>query len=169
MVVWITGLSGAGKTTIAGAVAERLRAAGRAAVLIDGDELRAAVGDPAVGHDRASRLVNAHRIRRFAALLERQGVTVVVATMSLFHEVHRRNRAEFGGYLEVLVRAAPDTLRARDPKGIYERSKDGSEPNVGGVDLTVEMPEAPDLVLDNGTPADIETNVAAVTALVLAG
>ena len=86
-VIWITGLSGAGKSTIARAAVTQLRALGELPVLIDGDQIREAIADPNTGHDIASRLANAYRISRFAKLFAEQGHTVIVATMSIFHEI----------------------------------------------------------------------------------
>ena len=161
MVVWITGLSGAGKSTLAAEVVRQLRAKAAPVVLLDGDEVRAAIGDPGTGHDRDGRLANAMRICRFAKLFESQGLTVVVATMSLFHEVHEWNRANLAKYLEVLVQVELATVKARDPKGHYKRGE-----NVPGVDLAPELPKSPDLVIPNDVPDDRFAEKAA--ALVIA-
>lgn len=152
MIIWITGLSGAGKTTLAQHVTEALKHRGAPVVLLDGDALRWVVQDPAVGHDRASRLTNAYRIARMAKLLEEQGLTVVVATMSLFHEIHAWNRQEFREYLEVWLEVDSTTLRKRDPRGLYTRFEQGTQSNVVGLDLPCEKPRAPHLVLNNNQP-----------------
>jgi adenylylsulfate kinase len=148
-VIWITGLSGAGKTTIARDVVARLRREGQPAILLDGDEVRAAIDDPHVRHDRASRLANALRICRLARLLAAQGVTVVVATMSLFKEVHAWNREHLPGYFEVFVKVSLDTLRSRDARCLYSRAEAGAAQNVVGVHLDYDEPASPDLVLVN--------------------
>ena len=100
-VIWITGLSGAGKTTVAQAAARCLRLKGMHPVILDGDAVRDVVCDPHTGHDRVSRLANAYRICRLAKLLADQGHLVLVATMSLFSEIHRWNREQLPNYLEV--------------------------------------------------------------------
>ena len=105
-VIWITGLSGAGKSTVARATAEQLRKIGPTPVLIDGDEIRAAIRDPHTGHDPSSRLDNAYRISRLAKLFADQGHMVIVATMSIYHEIHDWNRANLLGYFEVWVESA---------------------------------------------------------------
>ena len=148
-VIWITGLSGSGKSTVALAVGALLRRSGRHAVILDGDAVRMAIDDPSCGHDRASRLVNAYRICRFAKLLSDQGATVIVATMSLFHEIHEWNAAHLAGYVEVFLRVPLDILQRRDPKGLYRRHAAGVERDLGGVDLDVEEPRHPHLVVDN--------------------
>lgn len=159
MVIWITGLSGAGKTTIAMEVVRLLRERQIAVAMLDGDEIRAAIADPNVAHDRDSRLVNAMRLSRLAELVARQGITVVVSTMSLFREIHEWNRQHLPGYLEVYVKVSLETLRKRDPRGLYSRADRGETRNVAGIDLSYDEPATPDLVLDN------EATVSGLTGL----
>jgi adenylylsulfate kinase-like enzyme len=159
-VIWITGLSGAGKSTIARKMQELLRAAGADAVVLDGDDVRRAVDDPHCGHDRASRLTNAYRVCRLAKVIGEQGVPVIVATMSLFHEIHDWNAANLPGYFEVFLRVPVGILRERDPKGLYQRADHGAERDVGGVDLEIEEPRRPDLVVDNSEALADATPVA---------
>lgn len=154
MVVWITGLSGVGKTTVSRALIKQLRDAGYQPVHLDGDEIRDVVRDPATGHDRTSRLANAYRICRLAKLLARQGFVVVVSTMSLFHEIHRWNRQELPNYCEVMLTASHGTLINRDPKSIYQRASVGLEQDVGGIDLEVEFPTNADHTFENNDKRD---------------
>ncbi len=149
MVVWITGLSGAGKSAIAAEVRRRLGAAGGATVLLDGDEVRDAIGDPSVGYDASGRLANARRVARLARLLAAQDLVVVVATMSLFHEIHEWNRRELRDYLEVLIDVGVATLARRDPKGLYARAARGDGTVLPGLGLAAELPRTPDLVIAN--------------------
>jgi adenylylsulfate kinase len=148
-VVWITGLSAAGKTTIASALVGELRARGDAALLLDGDAVRRAIQAQDAGHDRGGRLRNAYRIARLACLIAQQDIIAVVATMSLFHEIHAWNRANFPRYLEVLLDVSAEVLRQRDPKGLYADLFSGKEENVAGFDLAVEIPRAPDMIIAN--------------------
>ncbi len=148
-VIWLTGYSGAGKTTIARRMAGLLCEQGLCPVLLDGDQVREAINDTACGHDPKARLENAYRICRLARLLSEQGHPVIVATMSLFHEVHAWNRANLPEYFEVLVKTSLDVARSRDPKGLYSRLEAGEEKNLPGMDLTPEFPLAPHLVLEN--------------------
>lgn len=155
-IIWITGLSGAGKTTVAHEVQRRLRRLGHPAIVLDGDGLRAAIDDPAVGHDPHGRRANAYRIARVARMLAEQDLIVVVATMSLFHEIHTWNRQHLRGYFEVYLDANESTRIGRDPKGIYRRAAAGAESNVGGWDIPVEPPRRPHRrVLNDGGPDSI--------------
>ncbi|MBI3868539.1 MAG: adenylyl-sulfate kinase [Verrucomicrobia bacterium] len=148
-VIWITGLSGAGKSTLALQVVERLRQSGRPTLLLDGDAVREVVADPGVGHDRDSRLTNAMRICRLAKLAADQGLAVVVATMSLFKEVHAWNRAHLPHYCEVLVKVRLEILKHRDARGLYSRAERGEAANVVGVHVPYDEPQDPHLSLLN--------------------
>jgi len=146
MILWITGLSGAGKSTLAHEVAGLLRAQGRPVVLLDGDELREVLGPASanVSYGREDRLALAMRYARLCGLLGRQKLTVVIATISLFREVHVWNRANLPGYIEVCLKVPLDELRRRDPKGIYRRYDQGVSGDVAGLDLSIDEPEHPD-------------------------
>ena len=157
-VIWITGLSAAGKTSTAEVVVKQLRARGETAVMLDGDAVREIVRDPNVGHDRASRLANAYRICRLAHFMAKQDLVVVVATMSLFHEIHQWNRENLPGYFEVLIEVDLEILRERDQKGVY-----------GGVDLAVEFPRHPHLTTDNNPATDDRGQIAREVIVALDG
>lgn len=151
-VVWITGLSGAGKSTLAQKVVQRLRIQdGAHVVLLDGDELRAVFGAVAAGannHGREGRLALAMQYAHLCRMLATQGVTVVIATISLFQEVHAWNRANLPGYFEVYLKVPVDELRRRDPKGIYQKFDAGTLSHVAGLDLPVDEPLAPDWLVE---------------------
>lgn len=149
MVFWITGLSGAGKSSIARDLVAALRAQGRTVVLLDGDEIRAAIDDPSIGHDRESRLKQARRIARLAKLIENNGPVVVVATISFFHEIHEWNRKNFKNYFEIYVKVDLSVLQERNARGLYEKARQGTEKNIVGLDLLAEEPLHPHLILEN--------------------
>ncbi len=151
-VIWITGLSGAGKTTVAQATARLLRRNGVLPVLLDGDAVREVVQDPHTGYDRASRLDNAKRICRLAKLLADQGQVVLVATMSLFSEIHQWNREHLPRYREIYLKVDTASLVKRDARGLYSRFIQGEAQNVVGQDLEFEAPTQPDLLLINQEP-----------------
>src|SRR5580704_16913989 len=163
-VFWITGLSGAGKTTLGRELRNRLRAAGRPVTFLDGDDLRAVIAED-LGHSADNRRQSAMRNARLCRLLARQGTDVVCATISLFHEVQRWNRENIPGYREIYLRVPIDELRRRDSKGIYAAAQRGDARNVVGIDVPAEAPEAPDLVLDNYGTLDVATAVDRILAV----
>jgi len=147
-VFWITGLSGAGKTTVGRELWRRLRAAGRSVILLDGDAVREVISED-LGHSTANRRKSAMRNARLCRLLSSQGTDVVCPTISLFHEVQRWSRENVPGYCEIFLRVPMEELRRRDAKGIYAAAHRGDLRDVVGLDVPAELPESPDLVIDN--------------------
>lgn len=143
-VYWLTGLSGAGKTTIGKLLYQKLKAQKDNVVFLDGDQLRQVFGDD-LGYTPDQRLKSAMRNARLCKLLADQGIDVVCCTISMFDRVRDWNRANIPGYVEVYVKASLETLRKRDQKGLYTQG-DGA---VAGVNFAVEEPKHPDLVLEN--------------------
>lgn len=149
--IWVTGLSGAGKTSLSREVAAKLRALGETVVMLDGDELREVFGAStanAQNHGREGRLALAMQYAHLCRVIAAQGLTVVIATISLFREVHEWNRANLPGYFEVYLKVPVEELRRRDPKGIYRRFDAGELNNVAGLDLPIDEPEAADWVVE---------------------
>ena len=147
-VIWITGLSGSGKTSTATNLVNKIRSRGGAPILLDGDELREALGvaqNSAKHHGRAARVDLAFRYSKLCKLLAGQGHVVVIATISMFKEVHLWNRQNIEGYMEVYLKVEIDELRRRDPKGLYKLHEEGRTKNIAGIDLPVDEPESPDL------------------------
>lgn len=158
-VIWITGLSASGKSTLAGEVVRRLRSRGRAAVMLDGDELREVFGVATaneINHGREARLVLAMQYSHLCRVIANQGLMVVIATISLFNEVHAWNRNNLPGYFEVYLRVPVDELRRRDPKGIYRRFDAGELTDVAGLDLAVDEPEAADWIVEFAPEQTVE-------------
>jgi adenylylsulfate kinase len=150
-VVWITGLSGAGKTSLAHEVVSRLRAEGKAVVMLDGDELREVFGaasENAAYHGREARMALAMQYAHLCRILVAQGLIVVIATISLFREVHKWNRSNLPGYFEVYLKVPVEELRRRNSKGIYRRFDAGELTHVAGLDLPIDEPDAADWLVD---------------------
>lgn len=150
-VIWITGLSGAGKSTLAHEVVERLRHTSKVVVMLDGDELRevfGAVAAKADNHGREGRLALAMQYSHLCRIFAAQGLIVVIATISLFKEVHFWNRANLPGYFEVYLKVPLEELRRRDSKQIYRRFDAGELKNVAGLDLAIDEPEAADWIVE---------------------
>jgi cytidine diphosphoramidate kinase len=149
-VIWLTGLSGSGKTTVAHEIVRRLRIHSDGVVMLDGDELREVFGATAASiknHGREGRLALAFQYAHLCRIIASQGLTVVIATISLFKEIHAWNRENIPGYFEVFLKVPIEELRRRDPKGIYRRFEAGELTDVAGMDLAVDEPEAADWVV----------------------
>ena len=150
-VIWITGLSGSGKTTIANEVVSRLRSSGQAVVMLDGDQMREVFGVGAAtdkNHGREGRLALAKQYANLCRVIAAQGLTVVIATISMFREVHVWNRSNLPGYFEMYLKVPVEELRRRDPKGIYSRYDAGELKFVAGLDLQVDEPKAAEWVFE---------------------
>ena len=138
-VVWVTGLSGAGKTTLAEKISNELRSSGWTVVFLDGDVLREALGIE-TQHKTEDRLTIAKKYSRICQILASQGFIVVIATISLFKEIHYWNRRNLPGYIEIYLKVPMSELKRRDPKGIYKKFQNGKVKNVSGLDLPIDEP-----------------------------
>jgi len=150
VVVWLTGLPGSGKTTIARALGERLSSEGYRVELIDGDWARQTVSEGA-GFTPEERRRHLRRIAWIARLLARNGVVVLASFVSPYRsarEMIRNIVEEEAPFLEVYVKASLDTVIKRDPKGLYKRALAGEIKHMTGIDDPYEPPEEPWLVLD---------------------
>ena len=147
-VFWVTGLSGAGKSTVSHLLAKKMRNGKIPVLELDGDVLRAIFSD-ATGHTAGDRLKLAHSYARLCREVAAQGISVICATVSMFHEVRLWNREHIPGYREIYLRVPVDELKARDPKGLYAAFSRGELKNLVGLDLPAELPEDPDLTIDN--------------------
>ncbi|MBI4616305.1 MAG: adenylyl-sulfate kinase [Planctomycetes bacterium] len=152
-VVWITGLPGAGKSTVAREVFRLLRERTPAVARLDGDLFRDVMGGD-LGYGLADRLENARRISRMCRMLSEQGLHVVCATVSLFRECHEWNRANLPRYVEVFLRIRRETFLARNQKGLVSRALSGGAGEVVGVDQPYDEPTSPDLVADTDDGAE---------------
>ena len=164
-VVFLTGLSGAGKSTIAEALAESLREAGHDATIIDGDVLREHVSAD-LGFDAASREANVRRAAELAAGLAAEGQVVISALIAPFERSRREAREiveSAAPFLLVYVSTPLDIAEERDPKGLYRRARAGEIPDFTGIDSPYEPPMDPDLVIDT-TSTSVAGAVAQVNA-----
>lgn len=157
-VYWVTGLSGAGKTTITTELVERLRRGGFQVVHIDGDIVRNMLGND-LGYDLKDRITNAYRIARLCQFLQEQGLIVVCSTMSLYSEVWEWNRNNLHSYKLIYVKVDQEVLRKRDQKGLYSGVENGESSNVVGVDLPFQEPDEVDLILHNNEMTEREINI----------
>ena len=146
-VVWFTGLSGAGKSTIAGALKEELERRGRHVELLDGDEVRTHLSR-GLGFSKEDRDTNIRRIGYVARLVARSGGVAIAAAISPYREVRDEIRAETSGFVEVFARCPLDTLVERDVKGLYKKAIAGEIANFTGVSDPYEEPLHPEVICD---------------------
>ena len=139
MVIWITGISGAGKTTLADALFGALKPRHPTLVRIDGDEVRALFGDT-LGFAESDRKVQIERIQKLAAMLDSQGMTVIVAALYAHPDLLAWNRENFSEYFEIYLDASLDLVRGRDPKGLYAKADAGDMKDVVGLDVPWHAP-----------------------------
>ncbi len=147
VVVWFTGLSGAGKSTIADALVPKLRAAGKKVEVLDGDVVRTHLSK-GLGFSREDRDTNIARIAFVAHLLARNGVTVLVAAISPYKETRDSARTLIGDFVEVHVAPPLSECVARDTKGLYKKAIAGEIAQFTGISDPYEPPDAPELALD---------------------
>jgi bifunctional enzyme CysN/CysC len=148
-VLWFTGLSGAGKSTIANLVEKRLSAIGRHTFLLDGDNVRHGLNKD-LGFTEADRIENIRRVGEVAKLMADAGLIVLTAFISPFRaerEMVRRMMAQ-GEFIEVFVDTPLAEAERRDVKGLYAKARAGELPNFTGIDSPYEPPEAPELWID---------------------
>jgi adenylylsulfate kinase len=161
--IWFTGLSGAGKSTIAELLYHELQARGMKTEILDGDVVRQNLSK-GLGFSKEDRDLNILRIGFVANLLTRNGVATICCPISPYRETRDAVRAQIGAFVEVYVHATVDEIAAhRDPKGLYAKALAGDLPGFTGVDpdAPYEAPEHPELVLDTleETPEESLRNV----------
>lgn len=164
-VYWITGLSGAGKTTIGKMLYHRLKSHKSNVVFLDGDTLRNVFGSD-LGHSLEDRKKLAMSYSRLCKMLSDQGIEVVCATISLFKEVHDFNRQNIKNYYEIFIKCDMQELKKRDQKGIYSKALNGEMDNVIGINLPYDKPEKCDLVIDNTNQDSLDEKVEQIIQLV---
>ena len=160
--VWLTGLSGAGKSTIAERLATQLEARDRAVEILDGDEVRTHLSK-GLGFSREDRDTNIARIAFVAALLTKHGAAVITAAISPYAEARGKAKARIGNFLEVYVRCSIEELSRRDVKGLYAKALRGEIDHFTGISDPYEAPESPDVIVDTQVET-VEDSVAAILA-----
>jgi bifunctional enzyme CysN/CysC len=151
-VLWFTGLSGAGKSTIANLVERKLFARGRHTVLLDGDNIRHGLNKD-LGFTDADRVENIRRVGEVAKLMVDAGLVVLTAFISPFRSERRMARELMGPgeFIEIFVDTPLEVAEARDPKGLYRRARRGEIKNFTGIDSPYEPPEDPDIRVNTAT------------------
>jgi bifunctional enzyme CysN/CysC len=161
-VLWFTGLSGAGKSTIANTLEKRLHSMGRHTYLLDGDNIRHGLNKD-LGFTDADRVENIRRVAEAARLFVDAGLIVMVSFISPFRSERRMARDLFaeGEFIEIFVDTPLEVCEARDPKGLYQKARAGLIRNFTGIDSLYEPPERAELRLDTSgsTPELAAENV----------
>jgi adenylylsulfate kinase len=142
-VIWLTGLSAAGKSTIARSLGRRLLGA----EILDGDEMRAGLCQ-GLGFSKEDRDTNVLRIGYVAALLAKHGVYAIVAAISPYRAAREQVRHKSQRFVEIYCKASLDELKRRDPKGLYRKALAGELKGFTGIDDPYEEPLTPELILD---------------------
>lgn len=167
-VYWITGLSGAGKTTIGTMLYRQLRQMGMFAVHLDGDELRDVFGGKH-GYSEDVRMELAMHYSRLCLMLSKQGVNVVCSTISMYHKVQKWNRSSIKNYRQVYLKVPMSVLVKRDQKGIYSEYYNGGDGEISGLDLDVSEPWESDIIVENDGSRTIDSIYSEVIKTVLKG
>jgi adenylylsulfate kinase len=160
--LWFTGLSGAGKSTIANIVVDELRARGRKVELLDGDEVREHLSK-GLGFSKADRDENIRRIGWVASVLARNGVVSVTAAISPYRAIRDEVRSWTSQFVEIHVATPLEECETRDVKGLYARARAGEIPEFTGVSDPYEAPLAPEITLETTgrTPGESAAEVVA--------
>ncbi len=151
MIIWITGISGAGKTTISRLLYKHYVDQSNNVILLDGDQLREVFREQGKrhGYSRHDRLSLALKYSKLCKLISNQHVDIIIATISMFEEVYAWNRQNLSDYFEVYLKVPKEVVIDRDGKGLYKNYLSGQSKNIAGFDLVVDEPTQPDLVINN--------------------
>ena len=167
-VIWITGLSGSGKTSLAIEMSKVLAAEGIHPILLDGDEMRKHLFGNIIPEDNYSNKSRKSFGKAYSDLsyfLASQGFIVITSVIAMFEEVFSWNKVNLPGYFEIYLKTALSDLKKEDSKGIYSDFKKGIVNNLPGVNLKIDEPKAPNLILEKKSNFSPEEKAAEVISL----
>ena len=148
MVIWLIGLSGSGKTTIANLLFKRLKKKYINIVHLDGDQVRKIYGEK-IGHITKDRYKNAERLSRLSKFLSDQKIHVIASVLSNFPEWQKWNKKNIKNYFQIYLKVSLKTLIKRDNKKLYKKNIKGNRKNIVGVDIKFIEPINSDLIIEN--------------------
>lgn len=151
---WVTGLSGAGKTTFGTMLYEQMRSTKENVVFLDGDILRTVFHSDDYTNEGRKKL--AYRYSSLCKMLVDQGIDVVICTIAMYEEVRQWNRDHISSYCEIYIKVSMDELVRRDQKQLYSRALKKEIQNVMGIDVAFDEPVCPDIVLSNDGDREIK-------------
>ena len=154
--IWFTGLSGSGKTTLSRQVEEILLERGLKVEVLDGDVVRTNLSK-GLGFSKEDRDTNVRRIGFVCQLLTRNDVVAIAAAISPYQDVRDENRKLIGSYVEVFCKCPLDTLKERDPKGLYKKVESGEIKHFTGVDDPYEDPKDPEVLVETDKESEEES------------
>jgi len=147
MIIWITGISGSGKSTISNAILKKYKNKIPNLVNIDGDAVRDLYADK-LGYKVKDRIKQIKRVQNICIFLEKQGLIVIASALYANDKLLEWNRNNFKNYFEIFLKADIGLVKKRDPKNIYKKFEAGAELNVVGLDIKYNIPKNPDLIID---------------------
>ena len=150
--MWVTGVSGTGKTTLGRELVRQFNSINLLCVFLDGDELRGALGEvvnESVKFELNTRKNLAFFYGRLCLQISEQGHLVIIATVSLFNEIHKWNRANLPNYCEVVLDTPLQAVRDRNSKNVYTSTNNLEKPPIMGIDFVAEFPVKPDITFVN--------------------
>ena len=146
--IWITGLSGSGKTTIGREVYNKIKKKYSNTIFLDGDNFREIFGND-LKYNVQDRLENARRMHKICKFLVNQNINVICSTMSLFKEIHDLNKKNISNYYEIFIECEINELIKRDQKGLYSKALKEKKNDVVGINFSYDKPVNPNLIIDN--------------------
>jgi adenylylsulfate kinase len=164
VVIWLTGLSGSGKTTTGRILVQEFSRRNIKAELLDGDELRQTISSE-LGFSKEDRETHAKRVAYLSNLLSRNGVISVVALISPYRSFRKYARDLVGDFVEVWVQCSIDTCRRRDSKGLYMRAEQGKVSDMTGVQSPYEPPLNPEVIIDTESMSPQQCSSAIISFL----
>lgn len=162
MIIWLTGISGSGKTTVAEKIVNKYKVFLPNLINIDGDIIRDFF-DKSLGYDVNARVSQIKRIQKICKFLEKQKLIIVVSALYSNEELMKWNRVNFSNYYEIYLEASLNLVKNRDPKGLYKKFSEGKEKNVVGFDIPWYAPTNYDLKISMSKNSKLDDVIAKIS------